>query len=294
MSVDYDPRWFDQGTKMFYHFNEEGVLVSEQGGPVTKDFIDNDGFTDWVNQSCARMMIENGLIELNMKECGVPIYHSPGALRSPKKLLVVIQGTGRVRAGAWSIKICMNNGLKQGSVISAIHDAKARNMEIIVLNPNDPGSKRLSSMYKEKYGMILHTLAVFEHYILPAKPENVFILCHSMGGECTLRAISHFPEWSMNTVRAIAMTDACEIEITNAKYNIGEWLFDHAINWVCSSEKANKHIGLGESSWHYSAGTNSHPLSTAKAWAFIWVFFDKKGAQNDSFETLDLLKYKKE
>jgi len=291
MSEEFNPTWYDPGTKSHYHFNDEGIFVDDQGNTVKKGFLNNDDFADWINDYGAYMMKQNNLVELCFPDSGVPIYHSPGALNSPKKLLVIIQGTGRVRAGIWSIGVCAYHGLKAGSALSAIIEAKARNMEIIVLNPNDPRSGLLKERYNSNIGMISHTLAVFEDYIIPAKPENVYIICHSMGGECALQIIRDFAEWSIRNIRAMAMTDACESRARSKSFTLKKWLFGHAINWICSNEEKNQNLGEGSSSMHRSAGTNDHPLSTVRSWQYIWEFFDDKGARNDEFEDLDIQNY---
>ena len=286
--------WFDQTTKQKLHFDDSGKFVDEEGNGPQKGFKLSDEFSDWIHSFVVKKMLESGLKEIKHPENGAPIYASPNAFNSPKKLLVVIQGTGRVRAGVWSVGVCAYAGLDAGSALSAIREANQRNMEIVILNPNDERNKVFSQRYKTNIGMVRHTLAIFEDLIIPANPENIFILCHSMGGECTVSVIKKFPEWSIEHIRAIAMTDACESRVTVDGLKMRQWCLDHNSNWICSTESPNTSLRDGIASKHFSAGTKDHPLSTSKAWPFIWAFFDNKGAASDQFEVVDISQYQGE
>ena len=283
--------WYDEKTQQKMHFDDNGKFVDEEGNGPKKGFNLSDKFSDWIHAYIVRQMLARGLKEICHPENGAPIYASPNAFNNPKKLLVVIQGTGRVRAGVWSVGVCAYTGLDAGSVLSAMREASQREMEIVILNPNDERNKVFSQRYKTNIGMVRHTLAIFEDLIIPANPENVFILCHSMGGECTVSVIKKFPQWAIEHIRAIAMTDACESRVTVEGLKMRHWCIDHNANWICSTYPPNHSLVDGIASQHFSAGTKDHPLSTWKAWPFIWPFFDSKGAANNAFETVDITKY---
>jgi len=60
-----------------------------------------------------------------------------------------------------------------------------------------------------------------------------------------------------------------------------KWSFDHCINWVCSEVDVDEELPKGSGSLHRSAGTKDHPLSTGKAYPYIWKFFDDRGADKN-------------
>lgn len=273
--------WFDKGTNKTFHFNEDGMFVSEDGLGPQKGFKNDDDFSDWVHEYVVSEMKKAGLIEKCHPDKGAPIYHTENAFISPSKLLVLIQGTGRVRAGVWSVGVIAYAGLNAGSVLPYIQEARKRNMEVIVLNPNDPRYSMFIDRYRTNIGMVRHTLAIFEDLILPSNPRKVYIICHSMGGECTIACLRKFPEWMIEHVRAIAMTDACESSPKVEGLKMDLWCKEHNINWICSDEEINTKLPDGIAAQHFSAGTKDHPLSTAKACPFIWPFFDSKGANQD-------------
>jgi hypothetical protein len=287
-----EDQWIDPITKQTLHFNEEGMLVDAEGNGPKIGFVPSDKFSVWVHQQVTRKMLEEGLVETQIPEDGAPIYHTKGAFNSPEKLLVLIQGTGRVRAGMWSTRVCAYSGLSAGSALSGIKEAKARGMEVVVLNPNDERNSMFTKRYKTNIGMVRHTLACFEDLIIPGNANRVFILCHSMGGECAVSVLKKFPEWSISHITAIAMTDARESRVNVDGLKMRQWCLDHNVNWICSSEEANKQLRDGIASKHFSAGTDDHPLSTFKAWTFIWEFFDKRGVNQEKGEPVDIEKYK--
>lgn len=54
-----------------------------------------------------------------------------------KKLLILIHGSGVVRAGQWARRLIINDNLKSGTQIPYIRKAKELGYGIIVLNTND-------------------------------------------------------------------------------------------------------------------------------------------------------------
>jgi len=53
------------------------------------------------------------------------------------KLLILIHGSGAVRAGQWARALCINESLEIGSVLPYIREAKKAGYGVIVCNPND-------------------------------------------------------------------------------------------------------------------------------------------------------------
>uniref|UniRef100_A0A7S1WF98 Arb2 domain-containing protein n=1 Tax=Alexandrium catenella TaxID=2925 RepID=A0A7S1WF98_ALECA len=64
-----------------------------------------------------------------------PIYVSEG-FESATKVLLLIQGSGRVRVGVWGCALCINKDLDQGTMLPYLREAAARGYGVMVLNPN--------------------------------------------------------------------------------------------------------------------------------------------------------------
>lgn len=260
--------WTDPGTGKTLSFNNEGMFVDSEGNGPQKGFKNSDKFGDWLHAYIQQRLIEEGLVVQKVGN-GVPIFHTPNAYNSPKKLLVLICGSGRIMAGLWSVGVCAYAGLKAGSVLPCLEEARKRNMEVIILNPNYE-----KSTYK-------HAEEVFHDYIIPSNPERVWIIAHSMGGSSTCDIVSQNPEWCIQHVPAFALTDGCEGLIHSKGFKINKWSHLKGINWIQSNEEVNSPLEDGYSTMHRSAATNDHPLTTFKAFPYIWEFFDQNGASSD-------------
>lgn len=269
--------WHDKGTGLDLHFNEDGKFVDDNNEPFPKGFCNDDNFADWLHDYLERRMEAEGLIRIEIPEGGAPIWHSPDAFNKPDKLLVIIQGSGRVRPGLFSVGVCAYAGLGMGSVFPFTEYAKKNNMEVVVLNPNDPKSNMLKGKYpKEDLGCIMHSLEVFKEHIIPGGAKDVYIIAHSMGGESVCSIANRYQQWLIPHVKAIALTDACEDRIVSRHGDMRKWAQLHMIDWICSGEEVNKDLGWGYCCPTRSAGTKDHPKSTGVALPYILEWFDEK------------------
>ena len=117
-----EDQYYDPGTETIYFFDEETKLFkSKDSDKPKKGFLNDDNFSDWLHKYVIKMMLKEGLIESFVPaEGGSSIYHTPNAFKNPKNLLVLIQGTGRVRVGVWSVGLIAYGGLLGGYVLSGI------------------------------------------------------------------------------------------------------------------------------------------------------------------------------
>lgn len=268
ISTSVENSWKDPGTGKTFSFNGEGMFLDSKGKGPQKGFQNDDKFGDWLHSYVQAQLLQEGLT-VKMVSNNVPIFFSPHAFDTPKKLLVLICGSGRIKSGIWSVGICAYRGLKAGSILPCLEEAKKRDMEVVVLNPNHPNSS---------YN---HSEEIFSDIIIPSNPERVWIIAHSMGGSSTCQIISKNPSWCIQHVKAFALTDGCESKVKSKGYKINEWSHLKGINWIRSEKPLNSPLKDGESTKHRSAETNDHPLTTFMAFPFIWEFFDENGANSD-------------
>ncbi|KAM9329419.1 cotranscriptional regulator ARB2A [Gastrophryne carolinensis] len=65
------------------------------------------------------------------------IFMSKDALTNPDKMLVLVHGSGVVRAGQWARRLIINEDLNSGTQIPYIKRAMKEGYAVIVLNPNE-------------------------------------------------------------------------------------------------------------------------------------------------------------
>ncbi|ROT74273.1 hypothetical protein C7M84_007206 [Penaeus vannamei] len=65
------------------------------------------------------------------------VFVSSDFMTNHDKILVLIQGSGAVRAGQWSRKLTINNSIDVGTQIPYLQLARREGYAVLVLNPND-------------------------------------------------------------------------------------------------------------------------------------------------------------
>jgi len=158
--------------------------------------------------------------ELMVKGCGLEevfldektkinnIFLSKDALTNKDKLLILVQGSGPVRAGMWARSLCFNDTLHTGACIDYIKQAQNEGYGIIVLNPNLNGIRREEEAPKVKYNFFdprkpkklekndldliegsesppKHVITSYLKYISESKAEHLVFVAHSAGGWAT-------------------------------------------------------------------------------------------------------------
>uniref|UniRef100_A0A3P8WCL6 ARB2 cotranscriptional regulator A n=1 Tax=Cynoglossus semilaevis TaxID=244447 RepID=A0A3P8WCL6_CYNSE len=133
MKKDEPPFTFPKTLEEFeYAFNEDGQLRHINTG---EPFVFNarEDLHRW-NQKRYEAL---GEVDASEDEPTSFIYLSPDALSNPSKLLVLIQGSGVVRAGQWARRLIINQDLDSGTQIPFITKAIEEGYGVMVLNPNE-------------------------------------------------------------------------------------------------------------------------------------------------------------
>ncbi|XP_041980494.1 cotranscriptional regulator FAM172A isoform X2 [Aricia agestis] len=121
-------------------------------------------------------------------------------------VMVLIHGSGAVRAGQWARSLIINENLDMGTQIPYIKEATARDYGIIVLNPND--NTRNDKIIMNSSNSEEHSKYVWEHYIRPCSATSIVIVAHSFGGYLTLMLSDMFRTDFEQRVKAVALTDS--------------------------------------------------------------------------------------
>ncbi|XP_032131142.1 cotranscriptional regulator FAM172A isoform X3 [Sapajus apella] len=133
MKKDEPPLDFPDTLEGFeYAFNEKGQLRHIKTG---EPFVFNyrEDLHRW-NQKRYEALGEVDATETEPKSF---IYMSEDALTNPQKLMVLIHGSGVVRAGQWARRLIINEDLDSGTQIPFIKRAVDEGYGVIVLNPNE-------------------------------------------------------------------------------------------------------------------------------------------------------------
>jgi len=177
-----------------YEFRD-GYLhqVNSDGGFVFNGGCNYESLADAIAQYVPLLLEE----EAQLKPMWLPRGVEPGegctifvsqGYECAEKLFLIIQGSGRVRAGTWGCNLCINDSLEHGTMLPYLRMATALGYGVIVFNPNEnrvegkpiPGSENPSN----------HVAYVMEHVVPQCSAKGIDILAHSQGGRSLLNYLA--------------------------------------------------------------------------------------------------------
>ena len=139
-------------------------------------------------------------------------FYTPQESNREKNALVLIQGTGNVRAGQWARSVCINDDLEKGSMLPQIDWAlNQKKYPVIVMNPNYNRDPETNKPVPLNSTMAQHAIHVWKHYIRNANFKSLLIIAHSAGGFCLEKIQVKDPQFFYETVKKIAITDSMVI-----------------------------------------------------------------------------------
>eukprot|EP00116_Pleurobrachia_bachei_P004166 sb/3464428/ len=196
------------------------------------------------------------------------VFASPGFSTSTADKLVLINGSGAVRAGMWARAIIMNNDLNAGAMFPYITWAQKNNLDVLVLNTNESGGHLVGSG-----SPVEHAFTVWNQFLEGCTEGSVMIVAHSYGGVVVQRLAREFPNFG-RVVRRVALTDGVQWG------KIGDGV--RVVNWVSSGKPLDTKMGPGIR----SAGTPDHSWTshTARESVWEWLLEEEEEYQEEDQE----------
>ncbi|XP_074426407.1 cotranscriptional regulator ARB2A isoform X3 [Larus michahellis] len=305
MKKDEPPLEFPDTLEGFeYVFNEKGQLRHiKTGEPFVFNYREDLHRWNQKRYEALGEIITKYVYELLQKECHLKkvtlpvdatesepksfIFISEDALTNPDKLLVLIHGSGVVRAGQWARRLIINEDLDSGTQIPYIKRAIEEGYGVIVLNPNEnyievektkaqvqlssdssdePAEKRERKDKIQKETKKRRDF--YEKYRNPQKEKETM--------QVYIRMIQRETEVK-NKVTAVALTDSVHnVWHQEAGKTIREWMRENCCNWVSSSEPLDTSVeSMLPDCPRVSAGTERHELTSWKSFPSIFKFFSE-------------------
>ncbi|XP_026727627.1 FAM172 family protein homolog CG10038 [Trichoplusia ni] len=273
-----------------YAFNADGQLrkVDADGQPTDEPFQFN---VSNQHQECQAHYEELGNVvtdyvyhlmenELNLARLPVPKDSQAGTFIFGSKdydqkdvLLILIHGSGAVRAGQWARSLIINDNLDMGTQIPYIKKALSKDYGVLVLNPNDnclPNGKKIphSSTGEE------HTIYVWNTYIKNTKATSIAVVAHSYGGVLSVTLADQLKKEFEKRVKAIAFTDSVHV-YSNIK--ITKYLKEVARNWISSPTPLDTPMNTPEFDIpRVSAGHQKHEMTSYSCMESVFKFIEEK------------------
>ncbi|GAB0088646.1 FAM172 family protein homolog CG10038 [Sergentomyia squamirostris] len=277
-----------------YGFNEEGKLrqISDTGALTDKGFEFNTFKEHQLNQKRYEELGEvitehvygllesNGMVKIPVPEStdessGTFVFSTTKQLPKDSKLLVLIHGSGVVRAGQWSRSLIINHSLAAGTQLPYLERARKMGFEVISTNTND--NNRRGKPIQSSEDSVEHAVYVFEKYIIPSNPKAVAIVAHSYGGIVTMELARKFPEFFKTKVFAVGLTDSVHMAMRGGR-EVKDHIRNIARNWVTSAKPLDTSLTTGDPSDvpHYSAGHMQHEWTSYAAMSAVFDFISRR------------------
>lgn len=253
-----------------------------------------DTLAQYVIEHCQTQMVEkHGLLKINVPEnyesknkrefpkCPIfmskEFYQPDSQANNGKTALVLIQGTGAVRAGIWARSVSINENFELGTMLPQIEWAvREKHFPVLVMNPNynkEPESGK--SIPLSETGQ-KHALHVWKNYVVNSGFSRILVLAHSAGGVCLANIMQEFQSTFYKMVGKVALTDSYVISGRNLTPEQLKWIEKNTIHYVASEEELGKQLTHGKAvsiCTHVSAGHDRHEYTTGCSWPMIrWQF----------------------
>eukprot|EP01124_Arcella_intermedia_P022202 TRINITY_DN3262_c0_g1_i1.p1 TRINITY_DN3262_c0_g1~~TRINITY_DN3262_c0_g1_i1.p1 ORF type:complete len:474 (-),score=94.87 TRINITY_DN3262_c0_g1_i1:34-1455(-) len=209
-------------------------------------------------------------------------------------LLLLIQGSGAVRAGQWARALCINENLDLGTILPYVKKAQELQWGIVVFNPNlnelpvhpppihrkdfltmdklikpRPDVKKISG--SENY--INHGEYVWKHFVEKSRAEKIAIVAHSRGGDNTVQLLKKYKSQFFSRVAGVAFTDSVHYVDRYDPQFVVDFLRDRCCNWVTSMKPLNAYVSAPQHDClRVSAGHNQHEYTSGTSISAVFPF----------------------
>ncbi|KAF2353355.1 Alpha/Beta hydrolase fold [Trinorchestia longiramus] len=196
--------------------NEDSSKISAESSSVGVGVLTENSREETVNESPdAQMEDTEACGELDPSVCKYTdrsgfVFASEG-WNEQEKLMVLIHGSGVVRAGQWARRLIINDNLNTGTQIPFIKEAVSLGYGVIVMNTNQNfvvNKNGFSLSIPGSESPVAHACHVWQHYVIPSSASYVAVVAHSYGGVVVTHLFQEYMEHFRDKVFAVAFTDS--------------------------------------------------------------------------------------
>eukprot|EP01132_Coremiostelium_polycephalum_P001234 gene1234-1558_t len=231
------------------------------------------------------------------KQCN--IFLSKDFYENKEKLMVILCGSGAVKAGVWARSLCINDSLKNGTIFGYLDKARENGFAVIVLNPNfyaftpflpemsDVGGNPLLKKSKKEpppptTTPLGHLLQVYDEFITKSPAKDLVIVAHSYGGVITSKLLQEREGDNESSIydrlKVVALTDSVHTVnlLSGPSKKFVQFFADHekTRNWVKSDQPGNTDLGHSkiQGCGIASAGHKAHEFTSAYCKDYLFDF----------------------
>lgn len=200
---------------------ESGAITEE---PFKFDVSDNTSYNqqhyealgESITKHVYQLLLDLGLHKIDITSSNPLdssfIFGTRSSFENTQKLLILIHGSGVVRAGQWSRSLIINHSIDHGTQIPYVKRAKELGYEVLITNTNHnyriENGERVALAGNESPEA--HIESVWKQMIEPVKDsiKSFAIVAHSYGGIVTLNLAKNHENEFLEKCFAIGFTDS--------------------------------------------------------------------------------------
>jgi len=194
-------------------------------------------------------------------------------VKQKNKLVVMIHGSGVVRAGQWARRLIINEDLDKGTMLPYINHINKRGWGVVVMNTNhntDEKEREIPGSESPEE----HAETVWSEMIKDSKAEQIVVIAHSYGGVVTMSLAGGKVSMEDFKTRVVGVffTDSVHYRGLSGHKDVDKRLKKIGKNYVASDQEVG--ILLREDKNDvplYSAGHTKHEWTS---WCSMNKIFD--------------------
>jgi pimeloyl-ACP methyl ester carboxylesterase len=198
------------------------------------------------------------------------------------KLLVMIHGSGVVRAGQWARRLIINEDLDKGTMLPFIAHARETGWGVVVMNTNMNTAGKTDEDIPGSESPEDHANTVWENIVAKSDAKNIVIIAHSYGGVVAMELARSFKADFLDRVSGVFMTDSVHYKLSGDK-EVDKKLEKIGKNYVGSDLEVGtpveKMVG-SKNIPRFSAGHEKHEWTSWSAMEEIFKDMEKAGKED--------------
>lgn len=234
-----------------------------------------------LNEHVYNLLIENGLHKIYIPD-NVPkdeatfVFSTKEELKDVDKLMIIIHGSGVVRAGQWARSLIINDSIDSGTVLPYVKKARDAGFEVLITNTNDNfrnGKKIQGNGSPES-----HAESVWKKFVQSSNANTIVIVAHSYGGIVTAQLAKTFKEDFDEKVIAVAFTDS-----VHSGRGLSKKLIEVGVNFVTSEEPLDTVLRRYDGDMERrSAGHIKHEMTSYSCIEALFKFINERYIASES------------
>ncbi|XP_033750693.1 LOW QUALITY PROTEIN: cotranscriptional regulator FAM172A-like [Pecten maximus] len=201
-------------------------------------------------------------------------------IMTARRLMILIHGSGAVRAGQWARKLIINDCLDSGTQLPFIRWAQEHGFSVIVANPNLNRANGERTLIRGNSSPEEHMETLWTEYVAKSQAKDIAIVAHSYGGVSTMELAENHLEDFNKRVKAVALTDSVhKFAHQKSSEQLINFYQQRARNWASAGSQDPLDSPL-DSRMDFcptvSAGTDRHDYTSYSSMTSIFKFIEEQ------------------